>query len=91
MTDTVQTHEASTPAERQPPVVMEKSAQTDTTPHPQTTQAATQTGPPLRNYRTELKAKIVRNERIEQRQKEAIGQLREQAVSREAELKAELV
>ena len=41
MTDAVQTHEASAPADRQPHVVMEKSAQTDTIPHPQTTQAAT--------------------------------------------------
>ena len=33
-----------------PPVIMEQFAQTDTTSLPQTTQAATQTGPPLWDY-----------------------------------------
>ena len=66
---------------------MEKYAQTDTVPQPQTTQAATQTRPPLRNYRAELKAEIAQTERMEQRHNEEIGQLREQAASLEAELK----
>ena len=60
-----------------------KFSLTDTTPLPRTTQAATQTGPPLRNYWAE----IARTERLEQRHKEAMGQLREQAASREAEVK----
>ena len=65
---------------------MERSAQTDTVPHPRTTQVATQTGPPLRNYCAELKAEIARTERLK-RHNEAMSQLWEQAASREADLK----
>ena len=60
---------------------------TDRVPRPQTTQAATQTGPPLRDYRDELKAQIALAELAEQHHNEAIGQLREQAAGREANLK----
>ena len=73
-----------------PPVFMEQFAQTDRISLPRTTQAATQTGPPLWNYRAELKAEIARSERMEHWHKEAMGRLREQAANREAELKAEL-
>ena len=66
---------------------MERSAQTDTVPLPQTTQAATQTGPPMRNYQAELKAEIARTKYVEQRHNEAIGQLQEQAANREGEIK----
>ena len=66
---------------------MERSTQMDKVPHPRTTQAATQTGPPLRNYRAELKAQIARAELAEQQHNDAIAQLREQVVGREAELK----
>ena len=60
---------------------------TDRVPRPQTTQAATQTGPPLRDYRDELKAQIARAELAEQQHNDAIAQLQEQAADREAELK----
>ena len=86
---TLQTSHGSTPP-LPPPVVMEQFAQTDTTSLPRTTQAATQTGPLLRNYRAELKAKIARSERLEKWHKETMGRLREQAANREAELKTEL-
>ena len=66
---------------------MERSAQTDTVPLSRSTQVATQTWPPLCNYRAELKAEIARTERMEQRHNEAMGQLRGQAVSREVEVK----
>ena len=69
---------------------MEQFAQTDTTSLPRTTQAATQTGPPLRDYRAELKAEIARSERLEKWHKEAMGRLREQAASQEAELRAKI-
>ena len=48
---------------------------------------ATQTGPPLRDYRAELKAEITRNERLEKRLRETISQLQEKAAAREAEFK----
>ena len=67
---------------------MEQFAQTNTTSLPRTTQVTTQTGPPLRDYRAELKAEIARSERLEKWHKEAMGRLREQARSREDELKA---
>ena len=51
---------------------------------------ATQAGPLFRDYRAELKAEIVRSERLEKWHKEAMGRLREQAVGREDELKAEI-
>ena len=69
---------------------MEQFAQTDTTSLPRTTQAATQTGPPLRDYQAELKAEIAQSERLEKWHKEAMGRLKEQAASWEAELKAEI-
>ena len=69
---------------------MEKSSQTDTTSLPRTTEAATQTGPPLRIYRAKLKAEIARTERLKQQHKEAMGQLTEQLASQEAELMDEL-
>ena len=72
------------------PIVMEQFAQTNTTSLPRTTQAATQTGPPLRNYRDELKAEIARSEHLEKWHREAMGCLWEQAASREVEVKAEL-
>ena len=50
-------------------------------------QAATQTDPPSRNYQDGLKAQIALAELAQQRHKEATGQLREQATSREADLK----
>ena len=73
-----------------PPVVMERFAQTDITSLPRTTQAATPTGPPLRDYRAELKAEIARSESLEKWHKEAMGRLREQVAGREDELKAEI-
>ena len=51
-----------------------------------TTQAATQIGPPLRDYRAELKAEIVRFDCREQWHKEAMARLKEEASSRVAEL-----
>mgnify|MGYP006973847085 CR=1 FL=1 len=65
---------------------MEQFAQTDTTSLPRSKQAATQIGPPLREYRAELKAEIVRSERREKWHTEAMACLKEQATSREAEL-----
>ena len=65
---------------------MEQFAQTDTTSLPQTTQAATQTEPLLRDYRAELKSEIARSERLEKWHKDAMARLKEQATSREAEL-----
>ena len=47
-------------------------------PHP-TKQMATQTGPLLRAYRAELKDEIARSDRREQRHKEAMGRLKEEA------------
>ena len=69
-----------------PPVVVEKVTQTEAPSPLPTKQAATQTGPPLRDYRAELKAEIVRSDRREQWHKEAMARLKEQATSREAEL-----
>ena len=60
---------------------------TDRVPRPQTTQAATQTGPPLRDYRDELKAQIALAELAEQHHNEAIGELWERVAGREANLK----
>ena len=65
---------------------MEKFAQTDTPSPPPTKQAATQTWPPLRDYRAKLKAEIARSDRREQWHKEAMARLKEQAASREAKL-----
>ena len=59
----------------------------DTVPHPRTTQAATQTRPPLRDYQDELKAQIALAELAEQHHNEVIGQPQEQAAGREADLK----
>ena len=65
---------------------MEKFTQTDTPSPPPTKQVATQTTPPLRDYRAELKAEIARSDRREQWHKEAMARLKEQATSREAKL-----
>ena len=65
----------------------EKSTQTDRAPRPPTMQVATQTCPPSRNYQEELKAQIALVEIAQKRHNEAIAQLREQAVGREADLK----
>ena len=47
-------------------VVTERSTQTDMVPCPRTTQAATQIGPPLRDYQDELKAQIALAELAQQ-------------------------
>ena len=52
----LQTRHASTQTPR-PPFVMERYGLTDRVPRPRTTQAATDTGPPLRDYQDELKPK----------------------------------
>ena len=62
-----------------PPVVMDKVTQTKAPSPLPTKQAATQTGPPLRDYRAELKAEIARSDRREQWHKEAMAHLQEQA------------
>ena len=68
---------------RPPPVVVEE---TETPPPQPTKQVATQTGPPLRDYRAELKEEIVRFDRQEQWHKETMARLKEEAASRIAEL-----
>ena len=62
MAPTLQTSHDHTPP-LPPLVIMEQFAQTDTTSLPRTTQVATQTRPPLWDYRAELKAEIARTER----------------------------
>ena len=70
-----------------PLVIVDKVTQIEA-PFPlPTKQAATKTGPLLRDYRVELKAEIARSARREQWQKEAMARLQEQASSRVAELK----
>ena len=49
-----------------PPVIVEKGTQTEAPSPLPTKQVAIQTGPPLRDYRVELKAKIARSNRQEQ-------------------------
>ena len=61
---------------------MERSTQMDREPTPRNQQAATQTWPPLREYQEELKAQLA-----EQNHNNIMGQLREQAAGREADLK----
>ena len=69
-----------------PHVVVEKVTQTEApSPFP-TKQAATQIGPPLRDYRAELKAEIPRSDHREQWHKDAMALLKEQASNRVAEL-----
>ena len=81
LTDSIQMIDAFTTTESVTP--MEK---TETPPPRPTKQVATQTGPPLRDYRAELKAEIARSDRREQWHKEAMARLQEQASSRVAEL-----
>ena len=53
-------------------------------------QASTQTEPPSRNYKEELKAQVAITEEAKKRRDEAIaqlGELQEQAAKREADLK----
>ena len=70
-----------------PPEVMERATQTDRESSAQLQQAATQTGPPLRDYQEELQAQIALAEMAEQNHNNILGQQREQAASREANLK----
>ena len=69
-----------------PPDVREQSTHMDTPSPPPNTEASTQTGPPIRDYRAELKAEIARSKRHENWHKEAMDRLKVQATSREAEL-----
>ena len=76
----------------QQPVVTtnEKSTETDKAPHLQTVQASTQTEPPSCNYGEEIKAQLAITEEAKKCHNETIAQLgdmREQAVGREADLK----
>ena len=75
MIDAFTTTESVTPMEK-----------TETPPPRPTKQVATQTGPPLRDYRAELKEENARFDRREQRHKEAMARLKEDAASRIAEL-----
>ena len=68
----------------------EKSTQTHRAPRPQTMQASAQTEPPSCNYEEELKAQVAITKEAIKRHNEAItqlGELREQAAGREADLK----
>ena len=86
-----QTMQASTQTVQQPVVTTnEQSTQTNRAPRPQTMQASAQTEPPSCNYEEELKAQVAITKEAIKRHNEAItqlGELREQAVGREADLK----
>ena len=55
----------------------EKYTQTNRASHPQTVQASTQTEPPSRNYKEDLKAQVAITEEAKKRRDEAIAQLGE--------------
>ena len=58
-------------------------------PSPRLTQeVATQTGPPLRDYRAELREEQWRTERHERHHQEAMARLKEEASQRMAEIRA---
>jgi hypothetical protein len=84
LTDSLHRVDACTTTEPVQP--MEKTA----TPPPRPSkEVATQTEPPLRDYRAELKEEQRRTERHEQRHQEAMARLKEEASQRMAEIRAQ--
>ena len=83
LTDSIQMVDACTETESVKPTELAAPP-----PRP-TKEEATQTGPPLRDYRAELREEQRRTERHEQRHQDAMARLKEEASNRMAELKAQ--